>query len=95
MQLSESDFWNWVGEIKNAIPENKQHDFMETIKPNVQFPHEIKSWADALFSESIELSDEQKAILTEAGENYFKQALIALENMEKTLKNYCTFKRNL
>src|SRR3990167_3519181 len=84
LQLCEAEFWKWVGQsIENTVPENKRSDFMATIKPNVQFPYEVKVWADVLFSESVKYSEEQKNILTSAGKTYFSAALTALENNGK------------
>lgn len=79
-QLSDTAFWDWAGEsIQMIVPENKQHDFVETIKPNVQFPHQVKAWAESLFSESIQWNDEQQTMLQTAGKEYFTQAVVALE----------------
>jgi nondiscriminating glutamyl-tRNA synthetase len=61
------------------VPENKRHDFMTAIKPNVQFPHEVKAWANAVFGELSEWTQEQQEVIHGAGTDYFTQAIIALE----------------
>lgn len=82
-QLNDVEFAEWVGEIKNSVPEDKFSEFAAIIKPNIQFPQDIASWAHALFSESLTLSADQNAILQTAGKNYFNEALIALKTYGK------------
>lgn len=80
IQLSDRAFWDWVSEsTQSIVPENKRHDFIAAIKPNVQFPHEVKAWANSLFRETLDFHSEQYSILQSAGKEYFKQAVIALE----------------
>lgn len=79
-QLSDQAFWEWVGpSIQSIVPEDKQQSFVTIIKPNVQFPAEVKQWAEALFAELPEWSAEQEAVIQSAGKEYFSEALIALE----------------
>ena len=80
MHLDNQGFWSWVGDaIQHLVPANKQAAFVDLIKPNVQFPREVKSWAQALFSELPLLTSEQEAVLNNAGNDYFQSAVIALE----------------
>lgn len=80
MQLSDTAFWKWVGDdIKNIVPRDKEAAFIAAIKPNVQFPKEVKNWAEGLFGELPEWNVEQQAIIQKAGKDYFSQAVIALE----------------
>jgi glutamyl-tRNA synthetase len=98
--LSDAQFWQWVGsDIQSLVPEEKQAAFIEAIKPNVKFPHEVKGWAQALFAEFPEWSAEQEVVIQSAGKDYFTQALQALElhgaNAEKItayLKEKCGVK---
>lgn len=79
-QLSDAAFWEWVGPaIQSLVPAEKQSHFVATIKPNVQFPHEVKFWAEALFTELPEWNAKQEAVIQAAGKDYFSEALNALE----------------
>src|SRR5262249_1725671 len=79
-QLSETAFWQWVGDsIASLVPDHLRTLFVETIKPNVQFPAEVKSWALALFDELPEWNAAQQTIIQTAGQDYFQQALMALD----------------
>lgn len=80
LQLSDNAFWEWVGpSIQSIVPEDKQHEFVATIKPNVQFPVEVKQWAEALFTELPSFNTEQEAVIQSAGKDYFAEAIVALE----------------
>jgi glutamyl-tRNA synthetase len=80
MQLSDNAFWKWVGpSIQSIVPDDKQHEFVATIKPNVQFPIEVKQWAEALFAELPSFNAAQEAVIQSAGKDYFSEAIIALE----------------
>ncbi|HLB56649.1 MAG TPA: glutamate--tRNA ligase [Coxiellaceae bacterium] len=100
LQLSEADFWNWTGHsVQTIVPEDKQTLFVTTVKPNVQFPQQVKSWAEALFGELPEWNESQEKIIQAAGKNYFSEAIHALElygaNVEKItnhLKEKCNVK---
>src|SRR5207237_559596 len=64
MQLSDNAFWEWVGpSIQSIVPEDKQTLFIATIKPNVQFPHQVKAWAESLFAELPEWNEEQSIVI--------------------------------
>src|SRR3990167_2979101 len=79
-QLSDNAFWEWVGpSIQSIVPENKQHEFVAAIKPNVQFPLEVKQLAEALFAEFPSFNEQQEAVIQSAGKAYFSEAIIALE----------------
>ena len=78
--LSEIAFWNWTGkEIECVVPEQYRSKFIALIKPNIQFPLEVKQWAEALFNKIIDFNDVQKNILKRSPKNYFSQGLIAFE----------------
>jgi glutamyl-tRNA synthetase len=80
LQLSDTQFWDWVGEAtQNLVPDDKRQAFVEAIKPNVQFPDEVKAWAECLFVETIHWTNEQQTLLHTAGKHYFSAVIAALE----------------
>ncbi|OGT42544.1 MAG: glutamate--tRNA ligase [Gammaproteobacteria bacterium RIFCSPHIGHO2_12_FULL_40_19] len=90
-QLSDNAFWEWVGpSIQSIVPENKQHEFVAAIKPNVQFPLEVKQWAEALFAELPSFNEQQEAVIQSAGKAYFSEAIIALEAHGKDAEKITT-----
>ncbi|MDP1573946.1 MAG: glutamate--tRNA ligase [Coxiellaceae bacterium] len=89
-QLTEEQFFHWAGDAITAIiPADKKSEFFNTVKPNVQFPSDVKAWAKALFDELDESNAEQQGVIDTAGKAYFSQAIIALDeygaNAEKIL----------
>lgn len=78
--LSDDAFWDWTGkEIESGVPAQHREKFIRIIKPNVQFPNEVKGWATALFQVLSDWNSEQKSILKAAGENYFMETIVAFE----------------
>lgn len=100
MQLSCDAFWTWAGaDIQALVPLDKQAAFVEAIKPNVQFPSEVRQWAIALFADSVSWDEAHHAILQQAGKNYFVEGLAALkahgasaEKITAHLKEKCDVK---
>lgn|SRR3990167_4229115 len=79
-KLTEAEFWTWIGEgIAALIPVEKRLAFYQAILPNVQFPADVKAWAQALFDELPQWDDMQRELIKKAGREYFTQAIIALD----------------
>lgn len=86
-QLSDEQLWQWLGEdLKAKIPEKKHTLFIETIKPNIQFPQDAKYWVYICNNESILIDEKRCLILKEAGHAYFDQALSAFDQHGKNLE---------
>lgn len=72
--ISEPEFYTWVGdEIKNTIPENKLELFYNTIRHNIVFPEDVRTWVNAFFVDSLALNGHE-AILKETGSAFFDLA---------------------
>jgi len=85
-RLSDEALWQWLGTgLKAKIPEEKQALFVETVKPNIQFPQDVEYWIYICNNESITIDEKHYDILKEAGHNYFDQALNAFEQHNKDL----------
>jgi glutamyl-tRNA synthetase len=88
MALSADAVWEWLGEeTKETIPESLQDIFMDAIRPNICFPIEAKNWSAILFENNLQFTDEQIAILKEAGEAFFTTLQSAVEKHGADLKN--------
>lgn len=76
IRLDTDGVWEWLGkDIKNSIPESLRDLFIEAIRPNINFPEEAREWIDILFGQSLNLTEDQTAILVEAGEPFFTALL--------------------
>ena len=80
-QLTEKEFCEWLDEQwRDRIPAEKRDLFIETIKPNIQFPHEAEYWFHVCFEALLPLDDSGKALLRQTRLAYFSEALTALEH---------------
>ena len=85
--LSEEALLAWLGDdLVAQIPLDKRALFVEAVKPNIQFPEEVLQWRDVCFKATLTIDDAQKAVLREAGENYFNEAVQAFEQYGAEIK---------
>ena len=90
--LSEAALWNWIcDDFKNKIPADKRALFLQVVRPNIQFPHDVDYWIHVCFTDTIARDAKQKEMLKQAGTVYFSEALIALHrydnNLQQTLQH--------
>lgn len=86
--LSNDRFWEWAGEeLKTKIPADKVDLFLETVKPNVNFPNDVDRWINVCFGDAIKLTPEQNNLLRETERVYFDEALEAFKKFDKDLKS--------
>lgn len=72
--------WRWMGDAVHArVPAENRIDFIETVRPNIRFPEDARYWAERLFDEDLALTPENRAVLSAAGNNFFRQALAAYQ----------------
>ena len=66
--LDSEAFHGWSQSADLAlVPSEKHHDFLDLVRPNVHFYQDLTAWAETLFAEAFEWSDEAQAVLQEAG----------------------------
>ncbi|GAF73954.1 unnamed protein product, partial [marine sediment metagenome] len=81
------DLWEWMRtHVKEHVALERSSDFVETVKANIIFPEDAKTWAQAIFSEQLELSHESKEIIKQAGMEFFEQTLEGLSNFGTDFK---------
>jgi glutamyl-tRNA synthetase len=86
-KLSAEQFWQWAGDdVKQSIVAKHRDLFMEAIKPNVLFPSDVAHWVQVCFSDTLAFIEEQKMLLAQVDNNYFDQALIAVDKFGEDLK---------
>ena len=67
--------WRWLGEkIENHVPASARQLFAETIKTNVEFPHDALMWANVFFHEDVQIDEESAQVIRDAGEQFFVEA---------------------
>lgn len=72
--------WRWLGEhITNQVPEASRELFAETVKANIEFPHDAAMWAKIFFHETAHIDDTEVEIIREAGEQFFVEAEQAVD----------------
>lgn len=81
LAYSDSDaLWQWMGEaVARQVPVEKQHAFVEAIRPNITLPEDALRWAAVLFGEELLLRDEILRVIDEAGPAFFAEAVTAVD----------------
>lgn len=73
--LSEDEMWRWLGErVSGQVPLDKQSQFIQTVKANVEFPDDALAWAKIIFHDTVNFDDDCAGVIREAGEQYFVEA---------------------
>ncbi|WP_353570343.1 glutamate--tRNA ligase [Candidatus Albibeggiatoa sp. nov. BB20] len=72
--------------VKALVPEAAQHDFINTVRPNIQFPHEAAQWAEILFNDDLDYQADTINVITEAGAEFFQHAIQALDETQADYK---------
>lgn len=87
--------WSWLGEaLKAQVPVSCQDLFAETMRANIEFPHEAIDWARVFFDSDLTIDADGEAMIREAGEAFFTEASravakhgIAIKEVFDELKN--------
>ncbi|TAK73032.1 MAG: glutamate--tRNA ligase [Gammaproteobacteria bacterium] len=78
--LDEAAMWRWLGEkVENQVPETMRSLFAETVKANVEFPHDAQMWAKIFFHENVVMEEAELNVIREAGEQFFVEAELAVD----------------
>ncbi len=97
MELDNVGILEWLREnniMVGKIPETKRDLFIEVMRQNILFPSEAERWADVLFHRPPEFTEEQLAILKEAGEDFFIEACQLVKKHGTNLKATCDDLKN-
>lgn len=77
-QLSDDEAWAWMAPVvQDRVPEVARAAFVAAVRENVTLPAEASRWAQVLFVDPLEPSEEAKAVIAEAGPAFFTVALTA------------------
>ncbi len=61
----------WVGE---EVPPGQAERFVEAVRANIAFPHEMQQWSEVVFGDRAELDADGAAVMREAGADFFAAA---------------------
>jgi len=85
--LTNDELWRWLGEsVMNQVPAKAQTKFAETVKANIEFPHDALEWAKIFFHDGVAVDEANQQVLKDAGEQYFVEAEQAVEKFGIDLK---------
>ncbi len=77
---STEEIWEWMGEgVSAVVADEHRNAFIEAVRPNISFPEHAEKWAHRLFTDPLELGDEAREVVAEAGSDFFRAALEGLE----------------
>lgn len=80
MRLSFAELRDWVGHaVLKHVPAEKIDAFLAIVQPNSLFPIDVQTWAERLFFDKVESSQEIKKILRSAGKIFFDAGLELLQ----------------
>lgn len=72
--------WHWLGEsVRDQVPEASRDLFAETVRANIEFPHDALLWAKIFFHENVHMEEAETAIVRDAGEQFFVEAEMAID----------------
>lgn len=70
--------WDWMGAATHAwVPVECREAFIATVRPNVRFPVDAAFWAERLFGTEMTVSADGRAVIEQAGSEFFVHALAA------------------
>lgn len=87
LALDEASLAQWLGEnVMQKVPDEYRALFLEIAKQNSLFPSEALKWATIFFGNDLEFSEENSAILKNAGNQFFVEWLAAAQQHAGDLK---------
>ncbi len=90
LHCDEALLWQWMGEgVHRIVPEANQKNFIELVRPNINFPQDALLWAEALFNPHLEYSHDAKQIVKNAGIEFFQFAISFIEKEGIDYKKLC------
>ncbi|MFO7304839.1 MAG: glutamate--tRNA ligase [Gammaproteobacteria bacterium] len=70
--LSPEEFRDWASEgLAIEIDDPTLERFLAAVRPNVEFPEDVRRWANIVFGTELELAPEARAAIREAGTSFF------------------------
>lgn len=91
LRLDKNALWEWMGTaVHDIVPPDQRDIFIETIRPNITFPVDAQKWAQRLYAEDLEYGEAEKQVLHEAGDDFFRVAIEAVNEFGLNLEKITT-----
>jgi glutamyl-tRNA synthetase len=86
-RASDAFLWEWMAQkVRDLVPPDRAIGFVQTVRENVTFPNDARSWAERLFTEGWPYARDAESALLEAGAGFFTTARELLPNGEVDFK---------
>ena len=73
LNLTVAEFWKAIKiNVERLMPETKYMEFAKLIQPNILMPNEASGWGEIFFNKVVNIQDQEKMILKQAGTKFFK-----------------------
>lgn len=93
--LDQEALWAWLGEqVRHQVPEAMQGLFAQAIRANIHFPQDALMWANIFFHEDVKLDEQSAKHIQEAGEQFFVEAELAVDEFGLDLKSVLNKMKN-
>lgn len=76
--IADDALWRWMGaEVHALVPPERWQQYVQAVRPNLEFPRDALHWAEVLFSDSLIFDEHARRAITDAGKQFFVAALAA------------------
>ena len=83
IKASPEELWQWMGEqVHQIVPETARDEFINAIRPNINFPKQAVEWAKILFTDDIVREQEAQNVIDNTDKEFFHHAIAALETSQ-------------
>jgi len=80
IKASAEELWQWMGEqVHQLVPATARDEFINAIRPNINFPKQAVEWAKILFTDEIVRQQEAQSVIDNTDKEFFHHAVAALE----------------
>jgi glutamyl-tRNA synthetase len=80
IKASPEELWQWMGkQVHQIVPETARDEFINAIRPNINFPKQAVEWAKILFTDDTVRQPEAQSVIDNTEKEFFNHAITALE----------------
>jgi glutamyl-tRNA synthetase len=74
------ELWDWMGaDVHDLVANGYKKEFVTLVRANISFPEQAVHWAKILYHDPLNLDDDCREIVADAGTQFFEQAMLANE----------------
>ena len=79
LALTQEELFAWLQVFQAQVPEQHWQGFCDLMQQNVVLFDEVRQWLQILFTDQLQYSAEQQALLQQAGKEYFAAVLKSID----------------